>query len=931
MRTNSFSRKSTWLSGALLTLAVLLVFWPALRGEFVYDDELLFGRSNVATSSLRAAIAHTFDPLWSFDRPTPTSGVGGSLERAFWRPLAVVAFALGRALPFDGATGPHVVSLLAHLAAVFAAWRLATRLIGHELAGSLVALLFALHPLMAEPVGWVAAVNDPLTGAFVLWALVAHARWCTRGPAGVARPLVDRVPFVGGLLAFCALLTKEQALVLPVLVVGLDLALGRRPSARSLAPYVVALGAWYLARAFIFRDVFAGLLERQGDFGFPSLARAVSFRVELVGGALALLAWPAELAVFRPVRPELPLGDNSVVVGALWLAAYGVALGVALWRRARAAAFGLALMLVAPVLVAAALHTAGRYPLSDRYLYLSVFGAALALVAALWRSLPQKVAVVTALALCAAAVVPTRAHLGTFASSEAFHARAVEAAPDDPYVQLNAGRAELIAYERTLDLRRLYEAYCHFLSSLTAGTYHGQHQVDDDPRLSIEQRIERLERMLHAPADERRPDPTVFWTAHDRLEANLGQLAVHVHAASSAPIDDFHVPLEIAEQLVGYFGDEPRVWTAKGQVHQLRGELDLAAQSFQSALERDRGNVLAWRKLAAVKSELGQHGDARRAYDEAARYAPWDLDLLTGALMEALREGQLPVARTYLDRYIQAAPATREAAYWRGQVALAEGRFDDALAAFDRALALDPGWGDAMKHRALALLRKEDVLGALEAFGDAARALPEDFDVHYNIAALMGLVEAPDGPEITAQRAQRVAMLIRAYELSPPDEKRLLLQRELEPFVAGNPGRAFTLATISEKRKDLFSARFWLERTIALADGWPAQERAQNEAAAATRLGSVMRQQGDREEAVEMLTRALALDPESFEASFERATALAELKRAPEAGAEARRALARMDGADVVPEMRTALRDLLESWIALGDAAETVGPPPPPR
>ena len=144
------------------------------------------------------------------------------------------------------------MSLLAHLAAVLTAWRLATRLIGDERAGFLAALLFALHPLTAEPVAWAAAVNDPLAGALVLSALVAHARWRARAPEGAARPFVDRVPVAGGVLALLALLAKEQALVVPLLVIGLDLALRRLPSARSLAPYVVALGVWYLARAVIF-------------------------------------------------------------------------------------------------------------------------------------------------------------------------------------------------------------------------------------------------------------------------------------------------------------------------------------------------------------------------------------------------------------------------------------------------------------------------------------------------------------------------------------------------------------------------------------------------------------------------------------------------------------------------------------------------------
>ena len=143
---------------------------------------------------------------------------------------------------------------------------------------------------------------------------------------------------------------------------------------------------------------------------------------------------------------------------------------------------------------------------------------------------------VTALALAAAAVVPTRAHIGTFADPETFNARAVESAPSDPYVQLNAGRAELIAYQETLDLPRLMHAYRHLLLSLTAGSNHGKYQVEDDPSLPLKERVARLERMMLARAAERRPDPTVFWTAYDRLEANLGAVS-----AERAPLHVEHV------------------------------------------------------------------------------------------------------------------------------------------------------------------------------------------------------------------------------------------------------------------------------------------------------------------------------------------------------------------------------------------------------
>ncbi len=904
---------------AVLLLAVTLaVFWPATRGGFVYDDELLFGPTNPATASLGAAVQYSFEPLWSFDRASPTSGVTAPLERAFWRPLTVFALALGNSLPGPEPFGPHLMSLALHLAAVLAAWRLAARLCGSELSGFAAALVFAVHPLMAEPVAWASAVNDPLAGALMLSALVVHAR----RKAGA-------VPYFAGLLALAALLAKEQALVLPLLAWGVDRVQGRRDTAaRALAPYGAALALWYIARAVIFRDVFAGLLERQGDFGFPDLMREASFRLELVGGALGLLAWPSELAVFRPVRPTLPEGDPSVWIGAVWLGLFGGLAAMAAWRRDRAALFGFATAALAPLLVAAALHTAGRYPLSDRYLYLSVFGAALGLVALAQRLCAPRWIAGLAGVIAIFAAPATRAHLGDFADSRAFHTHAVQAAPNDPYVRLNAGREELKVYRDTLDLARLYEAYCQFVISLTLGTQHGRFQVADDPTLPPRERMERLERMLHAPAAERRPDPTVFWTPYDRLEANLGQLYVHLFAATTSPIADFDVPLAIADQLTQVFGRESRVWTAKGQVHHMRRELPEAETAFRKALELDQRDSLARRRLGQVLGDLGQLDQAYDVLRVGVDLAPTDMTLLTAALAAALRRQDFDAAKQLLDRVIAAEPLGREAAFWRGRVALAEGRVQDALAAFDRALALDKGWGDALKYRGLALLMSDDIEGALESLGAAAQVLPDDFEVHYQIAAVLSRVIPPDDE---AGITRLVAMLVRAYELSPPTELRLSLQAELERFVAGDPGRAFSLGTSSEKRKDLRSARFWYERTIAFADAWSERQRQENLGDALLRLGSVMRQQGDREEAIAVLTRAETLRPDRFEVQFELATAFAELGRKVDAAPHAQRSLELMDGAGVSPDQRSALRELLNMWIEEARLAQEAGPPLPPK
>jgi len=52
---------------------------------------------------------------------------------------------------------------------------------------------------------------------------------------------------------------------------------------------------------------------------------------------------------------------------------------------------------------------------------------------------------------------------------------------------------------------------------------------------------------------------------------------------------------------------------------------------------------------------------------------------------------------------------TAEAAYDQGNALIMLGRYDEAIARYDRALALRPGWADAEANRTLAFLRAERV------------------------------------------------------------------------------------------------------------------------------------------------------------------------------------------------------------------------------
>src|SRR6185436_4678582 len=130
--------------------------------------------------------------------------------------------------------------------------------------------------------------------------------------------------------------------------------------------------------------------------------RELTLRLELFGGALGLLVWPAHLNLFREVRPVIAAGDMQ-----FWLAIAAIALwfAAAVWAWKREHRTTLMALLFVPAALAPALlrvEAVGRFPLSDRFLYLAVFGVALLAASLALRNLPRAPATIALAALALA-------------------------------------------------------------------------------------------------------------------------------------------------------------------------------------------------------------------------------------------------------------------------------------------------------------------------------------------------------------------------------------------------------------------------------------------------------------------------------------------------------------------------------------------------
>lgn len=298
-------------------VAGLLVGLPYALGGPVWDDhELILGRLVTLDGPGLAA-------LW-------TGAVGqGEVGAGYLRPVSLTVLALVGRL---GVPAVHLLAAVLHGGSA----ELLRRLVGRGPAGLGAGLLFAVHPVVAEVLGWASALPDALAVHLALWAAV----------------VMGQNALIAGVLGLFAILSKESAYVLLPLVAWTVGA-----GARGRLAVGAAVGTGLALRLVMGVGAVGGGAVR------PLLA------LEGLVHGLGLLVWPVSLSAVRDLRAADPSLQG---IGAVAL----VALAVAAVRRPGARPG----VLLAVGAVAVALPTVmDGYLFGERYVYAAVPGLALAL------------------------------------------------------------------------------------------------------------------------------------------------------------------------------------------------------------------------------------------------------------------------------------------------------------------------------------------------------------------------------------------------------------------------------------------------------------------------------------------------------------------------------------------------------------------------
>ena len=709
----------------LLLLAVGTVFGQTIRHGFVnYDDGPYVVENPQVTRGLSAdGIA------WAFTHSHASN----------WHPLTWISHMLDCRLYGLEPGGHHLTNVLLHAATAILLFLVLLEMTGEVWPSALTAAVFAVHPLRAESVAWVAERKDVLSGLLFVATLAAYAGYVRR-PFSLARYLAVVVLYVLGLMA------KPMLVTLPLVLLLLDgWPLGRLHGATT------ANGTWkrVILEKLPLLVVAAGssivTLLVQHEALVPSEQVALSWRIAnaMVSYATYLTQFvcPAGLAVMVP-HPANTLPAWKIAGALVGLAA--ISAGVVTARRKYPwllLGWLWYLVMLIPVI---GLVQVGKQAMADRYTYLPQIGLAIILAwagGAVCRWRPDRRWACGAISALLVAVLMASAWRQTsyWQDSETLWTHTLSCTSSNPVAHNNLGAAlnrqgrtdEAIAqYRQALEIRPDHVEAHNNLGNALAG------------RGRLDEAIAQYQKTL-----EINPE-------HVEAHNNLG-VALAGRGRLDEAIAQYQKALEINPEHVEAHNNLGVALADRGRVAE-------AITEYQSALKIDPAHAGAHNNLGLALAAQGRTDDAVAQYRKALELKPDYAEARNNLGVVLRKRGELDEAMAEYRKALELKPGYTEAHNNLGNALAGRGRLADAMAHYRQALAINPDYAEAHQNLGAVLYQQGRTPEALAQWRQLLRLRPNQLAILNRLAWV--LATAPEaslrnGPEAIelAQRAVRLS------------------------------------------------------------------------------------------------------------------------------------------------------------------------------
>ncbi len=693
-------RLKTLAAWALVFVALLALYSPALRGKFILDDD------SYLTNAPLIQAADGLYRIWFTSEALdyyPVSNTSLWVEWRLWglNPL-----------------GYHVTNLLLHVAACLLIWAILRQL---AIPGAfLAALLFAVHPLNVESVAWIAQRKGLLALVFFLLSILWYVREEQRRTVetnvggGSARFQVGKYYWYSFAAFVLAALSKGSVVILPLVL--LIIVWWQR---RRLTRWDLLRSTPYWAVAVILAAVNVWCQHR----GLSESIRPVSFTQRLAGAGavvwfyLAKALAPIDLVFVYPqwriqtarLLWWLPLAAAVLVTVFLWQYRHRA------WSRSLLLAWVFFCAALVPVLGFTDVGFMQYSLVADHYPYIALIGV-VALVAAGWSFWQRRVAFtpgvatpgrigtqttsIAAVALVGALSFLTWQQCRFYRDAITLYQTTLSNNPSAWIIQNNLGQKLYLVgdvagarrhYEEALRLHPEYPGALSNLGTVLAGEGRLQEAIE-----------------LYQHALRIRPD-------HTNAHFNLGQALFTVGRIPEA-IEQYRKTLQLQPAL-------PEAHQDLGLALLETGQPQEASDQFERALRLKPDYAEAHNNLGLALHAIGETQPAIEHFREAVRLKP-----------------------NYSEAYNNL-----------GNSLLSSGQESEAIQCYRQALQAQPDYPQAHHNLGLALLRAGRLEDAAEHFQQAVRLRPDFAAAYFNLAICYGQLHRADAALAAAQQAQELA------------------------------------------------------------------------------------------------------------------------------------------------------------------------------
>jgi tetratricopeptide (TPR) repeat protein len=709
-----------------LALAVLTVFGQTAGFGFInYDDNKYVYENPVVEKGLTWQGA-----LWALSY----SQIG------HWHPLTWLTHMADCQVYGLWAGGHHITNVALHTVATALLFLVLRKMTGTLWRSAFVAAVFAVHPLRAESVAWIAERKDVLSGMFfmlTLWAYLHYVRQPSRG-----RYLAMALLFGLGLLS------KNMLVTLPFVLLLLDWwPLGRMRRAEATAGEAGSRSPgvpfWGLVKEKIPLMLLsagsciatASVSEKIGEADrVPVLARIGNAVVSYVV-YLRQMVFPAGLANLYPYPHNGP-PIWRVCVALAVLAA--VTAGVVACRQKRPFLLVGWLWYLGMLAPAIGIVQISYYAHADRYTYLPGIGLAMAgtwAVAELSAGWKHRRVVLGSLMMAVMGALTVCGHIQTsyWKDGESLWTHTLACTSDNFIAHLDLG--DLLRLRGKLD-----EAAAQYRQALAIAP----DNVETLNNLGNVLAMKGQEAAAMAQYQKALAIRPGFADTH----VNLGNLLMPGRLDEA--IAEYRKALAIAP-------DSVEILNNLGKALAMKGEDAAAIAQYQKALAIQPGYANAHFNLGNRLLKLGRLEEAAAQYRKVLEIQPDDAEARNKLGKALLLKGDVDGAMACFEKTTAMSPDPLSRWFKLGNGFLQKEDWDTAMVCYRQALKINPRSADACANLGMACFKKGENKEAIDSWQQALAINPDQLYVQNNLARLLATTPDPslrNGPKAIALATQ---------------------------------------------------------------------------------------------------------------------------------------------------------------------------------